>query len=159
MRKDWSELNPVERREERFRRWLSPAGVKFANESAQQAYKLRVKRLIDVIKLNEPDRVPVMYPITLFPAYYAKSTLRKVMYDYNELRRAWLEFINKFEMDIYAGPGVVSPGRLFDNLDYKLFNWPGHGIDADATSYQFAEGEYMKADEYDALIEARPIFG
>ncbi|OGO07033.1 MAG: hypothetical protein A2Y92_02850, partial [Chloroflexi bacterium RBG_13_57_8] len=153
MRKEWSELIPEERRAERFRQWLSPAGAEFADESARQAYKQRVQRLIDVIKLNEPDRVPVMYPITLFPAYYARSTLKKVMYDYTELRRAWLKFIDEFEMDIYAGPGVVNPGRMLDNLDYKLFHWPGHGIKADASSYQFAEGEYMRADEYDTLIE------
>jgi uroporphyrinogen-III decarboxylase len=151
--KEWPELTPDERRNERFRKWLSPEAAKFANESAAKAYKQRVKRLISVIKLNEPDRVPVMYPVTLFPAYYAQSTLQKVMYDYDELRRAWLKFIDEFEMDVYAGPGVVSPGRMFDNLDYKLFCWPGHGINADASSYQFVEGEYMKADEYDALIE------
>jgi hypothetical protein len=153
LRKEWPELTPDERRDERFRKWLSPAGAEFADESAEKAYKLRVKRLIDVIKLDEPDRVPVMYPITLFPAYYAQSTLQKVMYDYSEIRRAWLKFIDEFEMDVYAGPGVVSPGRMFDNLDYKLFCWPGHGINANASSYQFVEGEYMKADEYDALIE------
>ena len=153
LRKEWTELTPAERREERFRQWLSLSYAKFASESAEKAYQQRVKRLIDVIKLNKPDRVPVMYPITLFPAYYAKSNLQQVMYDYNLLRRAWLKFIDEFEMDIYAGPAVVSPGRMFDNLDYKLFYWPGHGINANASSYQFAEGEYMKADEYDALIE------
>jgi hypothetical protein len=151
--KNWSELTPDERREARFQRWLSSGDVDFANKSAQKAYQQRVKRLIDVIKLNEPDRVPVMLPVAFFPAYYAGSDLRKVMYDYNELRRTWFQFIDEFDMDVYAGPGVVSPGRMFDSLDYKLFSWPGHGLDTSASSYQFIEGEYMKADEYEALIE------
>ena len=56
-------------------------------------------------------------------------------------------------MDIYPGPGVVSPGRIFEKLDYKLFNWPGHGLDANASSQQYVEDEYMKLDEYDTLIE------
>jgi len=153
LEKEWSELTPGERRDKRFKDWLSPANAEFASKSAEKNYKQKVKRLIDVIHLNEPDRVPVMFPITLFPAYYANSKLQKVMYDYDELRRAWLKFIDEFEMDVYAGPGVVSPGRMFDSLDYKLFNWPGHGINANASSYQFVEGEYMKGDEYDALIE------
>jgi hypothetical protein len=151
--KAWSELTPDEKREKRFTEWLSPSDVKFIGKPAEESYQQRVKRLIDVIKLNQPDRVPVMLPIVFFPAYYAGSNLRTIMYDYNELRRAWFKFIDEFEMDIYAGPGVVSPGRMFDNIDYKLFKWPGHGLSADASSYQFAEGEYMKADEYDALIE------
>jgi uroporphyrinogen-III decarboxylase len=151
--KEWSALTPDEKREKRFAEWLSPSGVKFKNTPARKGYQQRVKRLIDVIKLNQPDRVPVMLPIAFFPAYYAGSNLRTIMYDYNELRRAWFKFIDEFEMDIYAGPGIVSPGRMFDKLDYKLFKWPGHGLSTDATSLQFAEGEYIKADEYDALIE------
>jgi hypothetical protein len=151
--KKWTELTPDERREARFQRWLSPVDANFANESAKKVYRQRVKRLTDVIRLKEPDRVPVMLPVTFFPAYYAGSDLRRVMYDYSELRRAWLKFIDEFDMDIYSGPGIVSPGRMFDNLDYKLFSWPGHGLNTDASSCQFVEGEYMKPDEYDALIE------
>jgi hypothetical protein len=149
----WSSLTPDEKREERFRQWLAPTGVDFDSESAGDMYRQRVQRLIDVINLREPDRIPVMLPITFFPAYYGGSNLRKVMYDYDELRRTWLKFIDEFAMDVYAGPGVVSPGRMFDSLDYRLFNWPGHGLDAGASSYQFVEGEYMRPEEYDDLIE------
>ena len=153
MDKTWSGLTPDEKREKRFAQWLSPSDAKFIDRAAADGYRQRVKRLIDVIRLSEPDRVPVMLPIMIFPAYYAGSNLRTIMYDYDELRRAWFKFIDEFEMDIYSGPGVVSPGRMFDNIDYKLFDWPGHGLSMGATSYQFAEGEYMKADEYDILIE------
>jgi uroporphyrinogen-III decarboxylase len=41
---------------------------------------------------------------------------------------------------------------MLDILDYKLYAWPGHGIGEDVRSFQFRESEYMKADEYDALI-------
>ena len=37
-------------------------------------------------------------------------------------------------------------------MDYKLYSWPGHGV-APEHSYQCNEGEYMMADEYDALIQ------
>lgn len=151
MDREWPELTPEQKRQRRFQQWLSPGEAKFISRAAEEIYKERVARLIDVIELREPDRVPVMQPITLFPAYYAGSNLKAVMYDYDELRRAWFKFIDEFEMDIYGGPAVVSPGRLFDNLDYKLFDWPGHGIGDDASSYQFVEGEYMGPDEYDAL--------
>jgi hypothetical protein len=151
--KAWSELTPDEKREERFKKWISPADTQFASTTAAELYKKRVQRLIDVINVNEPDRVPVMLPVAFFPAYYSGSSLRKVMYDYEELRRAWFKFLDDFELDIYPGPGVVSPGRIFDKLDYKLFKWPGHGLDVNVVSQQYVEGEYMKPDEYDTLIE------
>ena len=47
--------------------------------------------------------------------------------------------------------GIV-PGKLFDVLDYKLYDWPGHGTPEDA-SYQYNEQEWMKDDEYDLLIQ------
>ena len=31
--------------------------------------------------------------------------------------------------------------------------WPGHGLPDDAHSYQYVEGVYMKADEYDLFMK------
>ena len=42
--------------------------------------------------------------------------------------------------------------RMFEILDYKLYSWPGHGVSPEHP-YQCNEAEYMKADEYDALIQ------
>jgi uroporphyrinogen-III decarboxylase len=150
--KRWADLSPEERREERFKRWLSPPDVKFSSPEAEKGYKGRVTRFIKVIKLEEPDRVPVMLPAGFYPAYYAGGTLKKVMYDYDELRRAWLKFLNDFELDTFGGPGLVLPGRMLDRIDYKLHHWPGHGLADDISLYQYIEGEYMKAEEYDAFI-------
>jgi uroporphyrinogen-III decarboxylase len=151
--KNWADLSPEERREERFNRWLSPAGVKFSGPEAEKGYKARVYRLIKVIKIEEPDRVPVMLPAGFFPAYYAGSTLKKVMYDYDELRRAWLKFLNDFELDTFDGQSLVLPGRMLDSLDHKLHLWPGHGLADNISLYQYIEGEYMKPEEYDAFIK------
>ena len=57
MKKQWAEMTPEEKREERFNRWLNPPNVKFKNAAAEKAYKTRVNRFITVIKLGEPDRV------------------------------------------------------------------------------------------------------
>ena len=114
--------------------------------------KARVTRFIKVIKLKEPDRVPVMLPAGFYPAYYAGGTLKKVMYDYDELRRAWLKFLIDFDLDTFAGPGLVLPGKMLDSIDYKLHYWPGHGLADDISLYQYIEGEYMKAEEYDDYI-------
>jgi uroporphyrinogen-III decarboxylase len=152
MAKEWSELSPAEKREERFKRWISPSGVNFANPQAAQVYKERTTRLTRALQLKEPDRVPVFLPAGFFAASYAGTNLHTVMYDYAELKRAWLKFLNEFEADTFMGPGLVPPGRALDISDYKLYRWPGHGLGTDVLSYQAVEGEYMKASEYDALI-------
>jgi hypothetical protein len=73
------------------------------------------------------------------------------MYDYAKLYLAWKKYITHFRPDMFSGLGNPSPGKVFELLDYKMYRWPGHGVSADA-SYQCVEGEYMKADEYDDLI-------
>jgi hypothetical protein len=103
--------------------------------------------------LKEPDRVPVFLPAGFFAASYAGTNLHTVMYDYAEMKRAWLKFLNEFEGDTFMSPGMVPPGRALDVTDYKLYRWPGHGLGNNVLSYQAVEGEYMKVGDYDALIK------
>ena len=103
MENKWAGLTPDERRQERFKQWLSPE-VQFSNQAAARAYQERVTRLIRCIQLKAPDRVPCMLPTGFLPVYYAGITLQTAIYDYAELRRAWLKFIREFDMDIYSGP-------------------------------------------------------
>ena len=149
----WTDLSPEERREEWFKRWLSPPHVKFSSPEAEEGYRARVTRFIRVIKLEEPDRVPFILPVNFLPAYHAGQTLKTVMYDYDELRRAWLKFLSDFEMDAFPGPGLVYPGKVLETIDYRFHHWPGHGLAENLSSYQYIEGEYMRAEEYDAFIQ------
>jgi hypothetical protein len=151
--KQWTDLTPHEKREERFRRWLLAEDVIFSSPQAREAYKARVVRFIKAIKLEEPDRVPVILPSGFFPASYAGHTLKTVMNNYDALRDSWLKFLDEFELDTFAGPALLHPAKVMDMLDYKLQQWPGHGLADDIPSYQFVEGEYMLADEYDVLIK------
>ena len=150
--KKWEEMTWQEKREERFKKWLNPPNVKFISKDAEQQYKARVTRFIKAIKLEEPDRVPVMMPSQYFPAVYAGTNLKTVMNDYGELERAWLKFMHEFEADCFSAPSLVFPGKALEILDYKIQKWPGHGLADDAPSHQFVEGEYMKASEYDDFI-------
>ena len=152
MVKEWKDMTWEEKREERFKRWLSP-GIKFDSPDAEKAYNERVTRFTKAIKLEKPDRVPVMIPVEYLPAVLASTSLGKVMYDYDELKRAWLKFLNDFEMDSFLPPSLVFPGKVLDMIDYKVQKWPGHGLPDDAPSHQFIEGEYMPPEEYDALID------
>ena len=150
--KRWEELSPDERSEERFKRWLSPPGIEFSNKEAEEGYRARVTRFIKAIRLEEPDRVPVMLPVQFFPAVHAGGNLKKVMYDYEEMKRAWIKFLNDFEMDSFIGCGLVLSGRMLEMIDYKVLVWPGHGLADHISSYQYLESENMTPDEYDDLI-------
>ena len=48
---------------------------------------------------------------------------------------------------------MLLPGKFYERLDYRLYAWPGHGMPDAANGYQYVEGEYMKAEEYDDLIK------
>jgi uroporphyrinogen-III decarboxylase len=148
---NWEKLSWQEKREARFQRWLSP-DVKFNSKAAEKLYKERTTRFIKAIKLEEPDRVPCMLPSGFFPAYYAGYTLKDVMYDYEKLKKAYLKFIADFDMDTYTGPSLVFPGKVLEMTDHRLHKWPGHGLPDKASIYQYVEKDYMKADEYTALL-------
>ena len=133
--KKWEEMTWQEKREERFKRWLAP-DIEFVSPEAEKLYKERVTRFMKVIKLEEPDRVPVLLPTGFYPAYYAGYDLKTVMYDYDKLKEAYLKFIDEFEMDSFTGPGLVLPGKVLEMTDHKLHKWPGHGLPDKISLYQ-----------------------
>ena len=148
----WAEMSWQEKREQRFLRWLNPPGISFKNRDAEEKYRAKTTRLIKAIKLEEPDRVPCQIPPGSFPAYYAGYDLKTVTYDYNKMKEAYLKFALDFDTDSAGGAGFAFPGRAYDTLGYKLYKWPGHGLDDHISMFQFVEDKYMKADEYDAFI-------
>ncbi|MFC2009981.1 hypothetical protein ACFLUL_00145 [Chloroflexota bacterium] len=150
---NWADLSWEEKREERFKQWLSPEDVKFVSPEAEKLYKERVTRFIKAIKMEEPDRVPVMLPVGSYLAYYAGADFRTIMYDYNVMRDAWVKFMDDFgDMDTFSGPGLIPSGKISEVIDSKIRKYPGIGLPMDASMNQFVEGEYMNADEYDLLL-------
>ncbi|HEX9016586.1 MAG TPA: uroporphyrinogen decarboxylase family protein [Chloroflexota bacterium] len=148
---DWKKLTPDEKLQRRLDAWLSPPDTHFASPEVEAAYKARVGRIIDAIQLKKtPDRVPVTPSLAFFPAFYAGYTPREVMYDADKAIDAWTRVNNDFTSDCRY-PIATFSGKMLELLDYKLYNWPGHGV-ADDQPFQYVEGEWMKADEYDALI-------
>lgn len=148
------EMTPTERREERFKRWLSPKGVTFKSKRAEEQYKQRVTRFIKEIKPEKPDRVPVMLPAGSFPAYYEGSNLKECVYEYKVLKRYWLKFLQDFRNDMYtfSGPGLITLVKVLEITGHKLYNWPGHRLPDNVSFNQYIEKEYMKHDQYDDLI-------
>lgn len=118
-------------------------------KTPRELYQEREKRINDAIQLKATDRVPFAPLFTFFAAKYAGITCQDAMYDYDKLVKATKKAIVDFDVDAYSS--IFLPGPVLDILDDKRFKWPGHGIPIDKT-FQYVEGEYMTADEYDAFI-------
>ena len=158
MEKQWEAMSSDEKQEALFARWMSPKDsqgndLKFQSPQAEKAYKDRITRIKDAIQMKKlPDRVPVFLCPSFYPLYYAGVTPQESMYDYDKCCMAFKKLVMDFEPDGHLGAYVPGSGKALEILDYKLYSWPGHGVSPDA-SYQANEGEYMKANEYDALID------
>ena len=142
-----------EKQEARFETWLSGEGIPFVSPEAEEDYKAKVTLIKDAIQLKKtPRRIPICPSLGFFPVQYAGVSMYDAMYDYDALTRAWEKFCNDFTPDTYNAPTTVIPGKVLDILDLKLGQWPGHGVSKES-EYQYVEKEYMKADEYEDLID------
>ena len=146
-------LTPEQKREKRFEQWLNPKEVQFKDAQAKQKYQERTTRFIKVIKLEKPDRVPVILPAGSFPLYHAGMTLKEAMYDNERLCQAYRKFFAEFDSDTFASPMMTGSGKASEIINPLNLRWPGHGLPDHASMPQFVEGEYMKANEYDLFIE------
>jgi len=155
MKERWTEVKAgaKDKQEEQFATWLSGKGIPFESSEAERAYKERINLLKDAIQLiKPPQRVPVCPSPGFFPMGYAGSTVYEAMYNYDALVRIWEKYCYDFTPDVYSGPTSITPGKVIDLLDFTLYKWPGHGVSKERP-YQFVEGEYMKAEEYQDLID------
>jgi len=142
-----------EKQEARFETWLSGKGIPFESPEAEADYKARVTLMKDAIQLKKtPRRIPICPSAGFFPVQYAGVSMYDAMYDYDALTGAWEKYCNDLTPDTYNAPTTVVPGRVLDILDLKLGQWPGHGV-SKHSEYQYVEKEYMKADEYQDLID------
>jgi uroporphyrinogen-III decarboxylase len=96
--------------------------------------------------------VPIVVLFGFFPAKYAGLTVEEAMYDPEKLFDAQLKALLEFAPDMDQAPFAIrSLGPTLEALDFRQLKWPGHGVAKDHT-YQFVEGEYMTADEYDHFL-------
>jgi hypothetical protein len=110
----------------------------------------REKRISEAIQLKIPDRVPMELSFGYFPARYAGITCEAPYYDYE----AWLAACKKTLTDFGEDVSRVQPffpGKVLELLDEKPLAWPGHGC-SPMHSHQYIEGEFMKPDEYEVLL-------
>jgi len=120
-------------------------------KSPQELHDERLKRALDAATLKVPDRVPVFGPYQKYPYTFGGLTFKQAMNDYDLARQACHKFVDYFQPDLDFGPIFAYPAKAMDLFGWKAFKWPGQDL-ADDVMYQYVEGEYMTADEYDEFI-------
>ncbi len=119
-----------------------------AGKTVEQLYAERAKRVKDVIELRQPDRVP--FSLFIEPHIYCGMPKSAAYYDPVAFKRAMRTITVDLEPDMCQS-GLPSSGAAMTELDVKNRIWPG-GPKPPDFEYQFIEGEYMKADEYDMFL-------
>lgn len=147
-------MTPEEKRARRLEPYLNPPETKFKNAKAAQLYTERLDRLLKMYMNQVPDRVPVSLPAGNFPLYYNGGDLKRGMYDYKFLRESYSKFLQDFKdyADTMPSPALTLSAPALEMIGMNFMKWPGRGLKDNVTSYQFVEGEYMKANEYDQLL-------
>ena len=123
----------------------------------EKLYDERLKRYTTALRNDKPDRVPIRIFAAEFVAKYAGYTNQEVTHQYEKAFEATRQCAKDFEWDatvinmIYVWTGLVDH---FGQIYYKV---PGIELPPDVGFQYFEpadeEGAYMKADEYDMLIE------
>src|SRR5512136_1312403 len=123
-----------------------------SDKSPEVLYTERLQRLKDAAAGKVPDRVPVFGPFQKYPYTFGGITLQQAMNDYPAARAACHKFLDYFQPDADFGPIFPYPAPVMDTIGWKAMKWPGHGLEDDDAMYQYVDGAYMTADDYDEFI-------
>lgn len=120
--------------------------------TVQADYLSRVKRVQESIAGKEPDRVPVIPVMQGYPIYHGGGTIQECMDDFRKGEKYFDKFYTDFSPDLGWDPILLFPSELLSALGMNWLRWPGNGIEDPNSMFQFIEGEYMRAEEYDEAI-------
>ncbi|HEY9595546.1 MAG TPA: uroporphyrinogen decarboxylase family protein [Spirochaetia bacterium] len=115
-----------------------------------ELYAERMKRFADVYQLKRPDRIPIQLGMGYMLAEMYGLTRQEQHEDgakeIGAMEKAAAYFQPDSIMGLFNNPAVsVAVGD-------RMTKFPGHGLDPNG-SFQFVEGEYMKAEDYDAFLD------
>ncbi len=120
-------------------------------KTPEQLYAERERRISDAAQLKQPDRIPIVLPMSYMLAEIGGIT-KQELHDNPEKAQALLEQAAlEYQPDSIMGlfPPDPKPHLL---LGDRMTRFPGHGLDPNS-EYQFVEQELMKAEDYDDFLE------
>ncbi|MHA1488885.1 MAG: uroporphyrinogen decarboxylase family protein [Promethearchaeota archaeon] len=127
-----------------------------SEKKPRELYNERNQRFNEAIMLKEPDRVPIAPMVTYYPAVQKGLTKKEAMYEPEKFAEATKEVVCRYNWDQAPTTITVFSGQLFDALGTNFIKWPGAADETqrleDHQPFQYVEGDYMKADEYEEFF-------
>src|SRR3990172_3751538 len=122
----------------------------------EQLYQARMKRYVTAMRNGKPDMIPIRPFVAEFTAKYAGYTCQEVTHDYDKAFAAARKCAAEFDWDAVVGNMVYVWTGLTEAIGTRYYAVPGIHISAN-TGFQYLEpseeNAFMKAEEYDQLIE------
>lgn len=122
----------------------------------EQRYQERLNRYVTAMRNEKPDRVPIRPFVAEFTAKYAGFTCQEVAHDYTKAFEAAIRCAKDFDWDAVVANMVYVWTGLAQSAGLRYYGIPGIGIPHDVGFNYIEPAEdqaFMKADEYDALID------
>ncbi len=151
----WDDMTSDEKYRYYADSWAASEGKSFKTPEIAELYEKRARRILDVVALKEPDEVPVYLLAEGYILTHSGIQPKDLFYDMDKFIAAVFKLHDDFNLD-YTVLTFAQSGKALDTLGMKLIRWPGSSVPgsalSDDTSFQYVEDEYMRADEYDELI-------
>lgn len=124
-------------------------------------YATRLRRYVTALRNGKPDRIPIRPFVAEFAAAYAGLTCQDVTHDYERAFTAVRRCAADFDWDAVVANMVYVWSGLTETLGLRYYAVPGIHLPPDV-GFQYVEPRpeqaYMRADEYDALIDDPTAF-
>ena len=121
-------------------------------EEIKALFEERLGRYQAAIALEPTDRIPIGPGSNYFAEVFSGNNHQETLYDPEKWLEAEMAFIREFpETDVLRDNRLWAPS--LDAVGLQTYRLPGRDLPPDG-EFQFVEREYMKADEYDLLIES-----
>lgn len=129
--------------------------------TTEEIYRQRFSRYLTALRNEKPDRIPIRPFVAEFTAKYAGMTCQDVVHDYNRAFVATRKCAADFDWDAVVSNMVYVWTGLTQAIGLKYYGIPGIDVPANA-GFQYREPDeehsFMKADEYDELIDDPTAF-
>lgn len=127
----------------------------------EQLYQQRLNRYVTALRNEKPDAVPIRPFVAEFTAKYAGYTCQEVAHDYTKAFDAAVKTAKDFGWDAVVPNMVYVWTGLAQAAGLRYYGIPGIGI-PHTTGFNYIEPPeeqaFMRANEYDALIEDPTAF-
>lgn len=121
-------------------------------EDKKRLYEDRRKRYLAAMNLEKPDKVPITLFVSEYMARNAGYTLQEIYYQQSKNFESGDKYLENHDVDAFGGAPSLWWAGMHDATNAKYLKFAGRELESN-TQFQFVEGEYMLADDYDRFID------